>query len=86
MGNVVFSVAEFFSFFGKDVVRIVGAIPKLSTVAPDFAQQGCKLPYVGLQPDAPTRATVCRKFVDSKLEKFQRIWWILAVKLEHLAC
>ena len=76
---MVFSVAEFSSFFGKDVARIVGydkmhVIPTLSTVAPKFAQQGYKLPDVGLQPYAPTKATVCRKYVDFKLQKFGRVW------------
>ena len=88
---MVFLVAEFSSFFGRDVVRIVGydkmhVIPTLSTGAPEFAQQGYKLPYMGLQHYAPTVAKVCRKFVDSKLQKFRRVWGILVVKLENLGC
>ena len=46
---MVFSVAEFSSFFGKDVARIVGydkilEIPTLNTLVPKFVQQGYKLP------------------------------------------
>ena len=54
----------------------------LSTVTPEFVQQGCKLSLLGVQPYAPTRATVCGKFVDSKFQQFRRVWGILVVKLE----
>ena len=58
----------------------------LSTVTPEFVQQGCKLSLLGVQPYAPTRATVCGKFVDSKFQQFRRVWGILVVKLENLGC
>ena len=66
---LVFPVAEFFSFFGKYVVRIVGTIKciiptlvgltsiKICTTAKVQSSFG---PYVGLQLEAPTRATGCR--------------------------
>ena len=62
---LVFPVAEFFSFFEKHVVRIVGAINciiptlvrltsiKICTTA---RVQTSFDPYVGLQLEAPTRA------------------------------
>ena len=67
------------------------AIPTLSTIAAEFVQQRCKISYVGLQLDAPTRATVCRKFVDSKIQSVRYVLGILVVKLkdvsvEHRIC
>ena len=53
-------------------------------IAPEFEQQRCKLPYAGLQPDAPTRAKVCRKFVDSKVQSVWHILGILVVKLKNV--
>ena len=53
-------------------------------IAPEFAQQRCKLPYAGLQPDAQKRATVCRKFVDSKVQGVRHVLGILVVKLKRV--
>lgn len=67
---LVFPVAEFSSFFGKHVVRIVGTIKCIiPTLIGLTSVKICSTarvqllsfdPYVGLQPEAPTRATGCR--------------------------
>lgn len=45
------------------------------------ARQGSKLPYVGLQPEAPTRATGCRHDVDSKIEIFRAQFWAFSLEI-----
>ena len=67
---LVFPVAEFSSFSGKHVVRIVGKIkcriPTLIGLTSVKICSSARLqllsfnPYVGLQPETPTRATGCR--------------------------
>ena len=69
---LVFSVALFSSFLGKDVVRKVGTIKcmELSTIASEFSTQGCKLPYVGLQPDVRHGRRFAESLSTAKFKSF----------------
>ena len=62
------------------------AVPTLSYyIAPEFAQQRCKLPYAGLQPDAPTyKGDGLPRFVDSKIQSVRHVLDILVMKLKNV--
>ena len=55
---------EFFNFFGRHIVRIAGTRRWDST---KICVKGCKHTDVELQPEAATRATGCRKFVENRM-------------------
>ena len=69
-GAAVFSVSESSNFFGKDVIRIEGTDDKMHAI-PTLGYYSARICATGVQaslhPEAPTRATCCRKVVDSKI-------------------
>ena len=75
-------------FSKKHEVRIAGTIicmqsGRLGTIAPEFAQQGSKLPYVVLQPESRQVRRVAKGLSTAKFKSFGVLFGFLVVKLEN---